>query len=116
MARADLAVDAPGLAARRIAAEILEGVLRRHRPLKHELEEGAAQADFATLPVRDRAFVRSLVAMVLRRLGTLRHFLSQWVKLPARAPRLEPALLVSPAQILWLESSARPAFPLSVRL
>ncbi len=116
MARADLAVDAPGLAARRIAAEILEGVLRRHRPLEHELEEGAAQADFAALPVRDRALVRALVAMVLRRLGTLRHFLSQWVKLPARAPRLETALLVGAAQILWLDVPDHAAVDLAVRL
>jgi len=116
MARADLAVDAPGLAARGIAAEILEGVLRRHRPLEHELEEGAAQADFAALPVRDRALVRALVAMVLRRLGTLRHFLSQWVKLPARAPRLETALLVGAAQILWLDVPDHAAVDLAVRL
>jgi 16S rRNA (cytosine967-C5)-methyltransferase len=116
MARADLAVDAPGLAARRIAAEILEGVLRRHRPLEHELEEGAAQADFAALPVRDRALVRALVATVLRRQGTLRHFLSQWVKLPARAPRLETALLVGAAQILWLDVPDHAAVDLAVRL
>jgi 16S rRNA (cytosine967-C5)-methyltransferase len=116
MARADLAVDAPGLAARRIAAEILEGVLRRHRPLEHELEEGAAQADFAALPPRDRALVRALVATVLRRLGTLRHFLSQWVKLPARAPRLESALLVGAAQILWLDVPDHAAVDLAVRL
>jgi 16S rRNA (cytosine967-C5)-methyltransferase len=116
MARADLAVDAPGLAARRIAAEILEGVLRRHRPLEHELEEGAAQADFAALPPRDRALVRALVATVLRRLGTLRHLLSQWVKLPARAPRLETALLVGAAQILWLDVPDHAAVDLAVRL
>ncbi|HEU4359732.1 MAG TPA: transcription antitermination factor NusB, partial [Xanthobacteraceae bacterium] len=79
MARADPAIDAPGLAARRIAAEILEAVLRRHRPLDHELEARAAQPDFAALPLRDRALVRALVATVLRRLGTLRHILSQWV-------------------------------------
>ena len=116
MARAALAVDAPGLAARRIAAEILERVLRRHRPLDHELEERAAQPDFAALPLRDRALVRALVATVLRRLGTLRHLLSRWVKLPARAPRLETALLVGAAQILWLDVADHAAVDLAVRL
>jgi 16S rRNA (cytosine967-C5)-methyltransferase len=116
MARADLAVDAPGFAARRIAAEILEGVLRRHRPLDHELEARAAQPDFAALPLRDRALVRALVATVLRRLGTLRHLLRQWVKLPARAPRLETALLVGAAQILWLDVADHAAVDLAVRL
>jgi 16S rRNA (cytosine967-C5)-methyltransferase len=116
MARADPAIDAPGLAARRIAAEILGGVLRRHRPLDHELEARATQPDFAALPLRDRALVRALVATVLRRLGTLRHILSQWVKLPAGAPRLETALLVGAAQILWLEVADHAAVDLAVRL
>jgi len=116
MARADPAIDAPGLAARRIAVEILEGVLRRHRPLDHELEARATQPDFAALPLRDRALVRALVATVLRRLGTLRHILSQWVKLPAGAPRLETALLVGAAQILWLEVADHAAVDLAVRL
>jgi 16S rRNA (cytosine967-C5)-methyltransferase len=116
MARADPAIDAPGLAARRIAAEILGGVLRRHRPLDHELEARATQPDFAALPLRDRALVRALVATVLRRFGTLRHILSQWVKLPAGAPRLETALLVGAAQILWLEVADHAAVDLAVRL
>src|SRR5262249_157378 len=69
----------------------------------HELEARAVQPNFAALPLRDRALVRALVATVLRRRGTLRHILSQWVKLPAGAPRLETALLVGAAQILWLD-------------
>src|SRR5262245_56846893 len=116
MPRADLAVDAPGFATRRIACDILEGVLRRHRPLDDELEQRAAQPDFATLPHRDRALVRTLVAMVLRRLGTLRHLLGRWLKLPAGAPRVETALLVGAAQILWLDVADHAAVDLAVRL
>jgi 16S rRNA (cytosine967-C5)-methyltransferase len=116
MARADLAVDPPGLAARRIAADVLGGVLRRRRPLDDELEDRAAQPDFAALAPRDRALVRALVTMVLRRLGTLRHLLGQWLKLPADAPRVETALLVGAAQILWLEVADHAAVDLAVRL
>jgi 16S rRNA (cytosine967-C5)-methyltransferase len=116
MARPDPGVDVPGLAARRIAADILEGVLRRHRPLDDELEERAAHPDFGTLAPRDRALVRSLVATVLRRLGTLRHLLAQWLKLPADAPRVETALLLGTAQILWLEVPDHAAVDLAVRL
>jgi 16S rRNA (cytosine967-C5)-methyltransferase len=116
MARPDPGVDVPGLAARRIAADILEGVLRRHRPLDDELEERAAHPDFGALAPRDRALVRSLVATVLRRLGTLRHLLAQWLKLPADAPRVDTALLLGAAQILWLEVPDHAAVDLAVRL
>src|SRR5262245_34533585 len=116
MARPDLAFDAPGLPARRIAADILDEVLRRRRPLDDELEERAAHPDFETLALRDRALVRTLVATVLRRLGTLRHLLVQWLKLPDDAPRVETALLLGPAQILWLEVPDHAAVGLAVRL
>jgi 16S rRNA (cytosine967-C5)-methyltransferase len=112
------AVDPPGLAARRIAADILDGVLRRHRPLDEQLDGNAAHPDFATLADRDRALVRVLVATVLRRLGTLRHLLGHLLErgLPADAPRVETALLVGAAQIPWLEVPDHAAVDLAVRL
>jgi 16S rRNA (cytosine967-C5)-methyltransferase len=116
MARTDFAVDSPGLAARRIAVDILDGVLRRHRPLDEQLDDRAAHPDFATLAQRDRALVRALATVVLRRLGTLRHLLGQWLKLPADAPRVETVLLVGAAQILWLEVADHAAVDLAVRL
>lgn len=116
MARANLAADVPGFAARRIAADILDAVLRRRRSLDDELERRALEPDFASLAVRDRAFVRILVATVLRGLGTLRHLLDQWVKIPAGAPRVETALLLGAAQILWLEVADHAAVDLAVRL
>jgi 16S rRNA (cytosine967-C5)-methyltransferase len=110
--------DPPGFAARRIAADILDGVLRRRRPLDGELDDRAAHPDFAALPDRDRALVRALAASVLRRLGTLRHLLSHVLDrgLPADAPRLETALLLGAAQILWLEVPDHAAVDLAVRL
>jgi 16S rRNA (cytosine967-C5)-methyltransferase len=116
MARTDFAVDSPGLAARRIAVDILDGVLRRHRPLDEQLDDRAAHPDFATLAQRDRALVRALATVVLRRLGTLRHLLGQWLKLPADAPRVETVLLLGAAQILWLEVADHAAVDLAVRL
>ena len=109
-----MGADIPGLAARRIAADILEGVLRRKRPLDEQL----AGRDFAALPERDRALVRLLAASVLRRLGTLRHVLGRCLErgLPADAPRVETALLVGAAQILWLEVPDHAAVDLAVRL
>jgi 16S rRNA (cytosine967-C5)-methyltransferase len=109
--------DPPGLAARRIAADILEAVLRRHRPLDAELDD-KAQPALTALAERDRALVRALVATVLRRLGSLRHLLGRLLDrgLPADAPRLESALLIGAAQILWLEVPDHAAVDLAVRL
>ena len=111
-------VDPPGLAARRIAADILDGVLRRRRPLDEQLEDRAAHPELATLPERDRALVRAIVATVLRRLGTLRHLLGRRLErgLPADAPRVEAALLIGAAQILFLDVPDHAAVDLAVRL
>ena len=110
--------EPPGLAARRIAADILDGVLRRRRPLDEQLDDTAAHRDFAALADRDRALVRKLVTSVLRRLGTLRHLLGRMLErgLPADAPRVETALLLGAAQILWLEVPDHAAVDLAVRL
>jgi 16S rRNA (cytosine967-C5)-methyltransferase len=117
-ARAAPAPDPPGLPARRIAADILDSVLRRHRPLDELLDGGAAPSGLGALAHRDRALVRRLVATVLRRLGTLRHLLGLFLDrgLPADAPRLETVLLVGAAQILWLDVPDHAAVDLAVRL
>jgi 16S rRNA (cytosine967-C5)-methyltransferase len=107
--------SAPGLAARRIAVEIVEGVLRRRRPLDEQLE--ASEID--TLEdERDRALVRAIVATVIRRLGTLRHLLGGLLErgLPANAPRVESVLLVGATQILFLDVPNHAAVDLAVRL
>jgi hypothetical protein len=42
--------EVPGLSARRIAADILDGVLHKRRTLDEQLEGAAAQADTAARP------------------------------------------------------------------
>ena len=113
--------DSPGLAVRRVAADIVEGVLGRHRALDEMLEGSdarAATAALAALPDRDRGLTRAIVAVVLRRLGTLRHLLGSFLEegLPAQAPRVETALLIGAAQILFLEVPDHAAVDLAVRL
>jgi 16S rRNA (cytosine967-C5)-methyltransferase len=56
--------------------------------------------------------------VVLRRLGTLRHLLGSFLEegLPAQAPRVEIALLIGAAQILFLEVPDHAAVDLAVRL
>jgi 16S rRNA (cytosine967-C5)-methyltransferase len=107
--------EVPGFAVRRVAADMLDGVLRRHRALDELLD---STNEFVSLAERDRALVRVLVATVLRRLGTLRDLLGLFLDrgLPAQAPRVETALLIGAAQILFLNVPDHAAVDLAVRL
>ena len=110
--------EVPGLAARRIAADILDGVLRRKIALDDQLGGKAAHRGLLTLPDRDRALTRRLIGTVLRRLVTLRHALAGFLDrgFPSDAPRVETILLLGAAQILWLDVPDHAAVDLSVRL
>src|ERR1700682_5255963 len=109
--------EVPGLAARRIAADILDGVLHKHRTLDEQLDGAAAHPGLKTLSDRDRALMRRLVATILRRLGTLGHVLSRLLDrgIPTDAPRAQSALLIGAAQILWMDVPDHAAVDLSVR-
>jgi 16S rRNA (cytosine967-C5)-methyltransferase len=109
---------APGLAARRVAADILDGVLHRRRPLDDQLDGAQAHPGLAGLADRDRALTRRLIATVLRRLGSLRHLLGLMLESgpPKDARRVEIALLIGAAQILWLDVPDHAAVDLAVRL
>ena len=110
--------EVPGLAARRIAADILDGVLHKRRTLDEQLEGAAAHPGLKALADRDRALMRRLVATILRRLGTLGHVLSRLLDrgIPTDAPRAQSALLIGAAQILWMDVPDHAAVDLSVRL
>jgi 16S rRNA (cytosine967-C5)-methyltransferase len=110
--------EVPGLNSRRIAADILDNVLRRRRPLDAELDGADAHPGLAALADRDRALVRKLVATVLRRIGTLRHLLERFLErgFPSDAPRVETVLLIGAAQILFLDVPDHAAVDLGVRL
>ncbi|MGN6310434.1 MAG: RsmB/NOP family class I SAM-dependent RNA methyltransferase [Xanthobacteraceae bacterium] len=110
--------EVPGLTARRIAADILDGVLHKHRTLDEQLDGPAAHPGLKALADRDRALMRRLVATILRRLGTLGHVLSRLLDrgVPTDAPRAQSALLIGAAQILWMDVPDHAAVDLSVRL
>jgi 16S rRNA (cytosine967-C5)-methyltransferase len=110
--------EVPGLAARRIAADILDGILHKHRTLDDQLDGAGAHPGLKTLSDRDRALMRRLVATILRRLGTLGHVLSRLLDrgIPTDAPRAQSALLIGAAQILWMDVPDHAAVDLSVRL
>ena len=110
--------EAPGLAARRIAADIIDNTLRRHRQLDDQLEGPNAHPGLKSLDDRDRALMRRLVATVLRRRGTLRYIFAKFLErgLPHDAPRVESALMIGAVQILWMDVPDHAAVDLAVRL
>jgi len=110
--------EVPGLTARRIAADIVDGVLRRKITLDEQLSGKTAHPGLPALTDRDRALMRRLTATVLRRLCTLPHLPGAFPEkgFPPDAPRVETFLLIGAAQILWLEVPDHAAVDLSVRL
>src|ERR1700754_572790 len=110
--------EVPGLAARRIAADILAGVRHKHRTLDDQLDGAGAHPGLKNLADRDRALMRRLVATILRRLRPLGHGVLRVVDrgIPTDAPRAQSALLIGAAQILWMDVPDHAAVDLSVRL
>jgi 16S rRNA (cytosine967-C5)-methyltransferase len=108
----------PGFASRSAAANLLDAVLRRNRPLDEQLDDRHPNPGLRDLDERDRALARRIVATVLRRLGTLRRLIGDVLDrgLPKDGPRVEHALLTGAAQLLFLDVPQHAAVDLSVRL
>src|SRR5215831_10712230 len=106
-----LLVDQP----RAVALDLLQAVLRQRQPLDDLLSGHAA---LNALPLRDRGFVRALVATVLRRLGQIDAILAACLErpLPGRAAAIEDLLRLGIAQLLFLRVPAYAAVDTTVAL
>ncbi len=106
-----------GLDARRVALDILEDVLDRQRALDDALAQ-ANDGKARKFDPRDRAFVRVLVTMTLRRLGEIDAVISQFLAkpLPKKAQRAKHILQLGAAQVLFLDVAAHAAVTTSVAL
>lgn len=96
----------PGLAPRLAAAAALSDIVMNGRGLDEAFAAAAQHPRFPTgLEDRDRALARSIVIVSLRRLGTLRRFLGRLLDkgLPKKSGQLEWILIVTAAQILFLD-------------
>jgi len=103
------------LASRRISLDILTACLDKGQPLDDAL---AQHAGFPQLAPRDRAFVRLLLATVLRRLGEIDEVLRGMIERPldgANAPAWT-ILRLGAAQLLFLGTPAHAAVDTTVRL
>lgn len=86
---------------RRVALALMADILQRNRPLDQAIDESGA---FSSLPGRDRAFVRMIVATTLRRLGQIDDFIRQATdrKEPPKPPALQNLLRIGAAQIAFM--------------
>ncbi len=109
--------QAPGLIARRFAADALLAILHQRRSLEEAFEIGGTGATFRSLEDRDRGLVRMIVATALRRVGSLQAVLERYLEggWPEDV-RVHGVLLSGAAQILLLDVPDHAAVDLSVRL
>jgi 16S rRNA (cytosine967-C5)-methyltransferase len=107
--------ETAGLPARRAATALLQRILRQRLPLEDAFESEAA---LKPLEARDRAFVRLLVATVLRRLGQIDAILARCLERPlgAKAQGAQDLLRLGAAQLLYLDTPAHAAVDTSVEL
>ena len=109
--------DHPGLAPRVAAAAIICDVIQGGHALDERFLPDVTPSRINGLEERDRGLVRSIATVALRRLGTIRHALSQLVEkgLPRNSGPLEWILICASAQILFLEIPDHAAVDLAVR-
>ena len=107
-----------GLVPRRLAAGIIDGVLRERRSADQAFDAADGNPALLALNARDRAFTRNLVAVTLRQLGWLRSIIRTRLqkRLPPRAGITEAILLSAAAQIFCLRTSDHAAVDQAVRL
>lgn len=109
--------DAPGLTARRFAADALLAILHGRRALEDVFEHGETGVQFRALDERDRALARMIVATALRRAGSLQAVLERFLSEGwPEDVRVHAVLLSASAQILLLEVANHAAVDLSVDL
>ena len=106
---------APLHASRACALAALEAVLNKDRNVAEALD---AQAGFAAMARRDRAFARLLLLTVLRRLGQIDHAIDTLLEkpLPARRAPVRDVLRLGAAQLLFLNTPAHAAVDGAVAL
>ncbi|KRE24719.1 MFS transporter [Bosea sp. Root483D1] len=106
--------DAPGLAARRLAATLIDEVLRAGTALDETFERMAATAG---LEPADAGLARAIATVAFRRLGTIRQVVG--ARLERGSPRnsgpFEPIMVAAAAQLLFLDVPDHAAVDLAIR-
>ncbi|MFK7839481.1 MAG: RsmB/NOP family class I SAM-dependent RNA methyltransferase [Bdellovibrionales bacterium] len=107
--------DEPGgLSSRSAALKIISSVLDKGQAFDHVLEADSA---FHALDIKDRAFVRMMVATLLRRLGQIDDLITQIEDCQStKTPALQNILRLGVVQIMFMAVADHAAVDTAVRL
>lgn len=106
--------DVPGLAARRLAAALIDEVLRAGTALDETFERMAATAG---LEPPDAGLARAIATVAFRRLGTIRAVIDARLERgsPRKSGPFEPIMVAAAAQLLFLDVPDHAAVDLAIR-
>lgn len=106
--------NAPGLAARRLAADVIDEVLRAHVALDETFERLLPDSG---LDAADAGLARAIAVTAFRRLGTIQHAVDARLERgsPQRSGLFEPIVTAAAAQILFLDVPDHAAVDLAIR-
>jgi 16S rRNA (cytosine967-C5)-methyltransferase len=107
--------DVPGLAARRLAATLIDEVLRAGTALDETFER---MAQTAGLEPADAGLARAIATVAFRRLGTIRRVIDARLERgsPRKSGPFEPIMVAAAAQLLFLDVPDHAAVDLAIRL
>jgi 16S rRNA (cytosine967-C5)-methyltransferase len=106
--------DVPGLAARRLAAALIDEVLRAGTALDETFER---MAQAAGLEPADAGLARAIAIVAFRRLGTIRNVIDARLERgsPRKSGPFEPIMVAAAAQLLFLDVPDHAAVDLAIR-
>lgn len=106
--------DAPGLAARRLAATLIDEVLRSGTALDETFER---MAQGAGLEPADAGLARAIATAAFRRLGTIRDVIDARLERgsPRKSGPFEPIMVAAAAQLLFLDVPDHAAVDLAIQ-
>ncbi len=107
-----------GLAARKVAVDILNKVIGERRPLDDELREIGGHSGLFALIAKDRALVRAILGTALRRRGQIAAILDRLLErpVPEKTGLVLDILHVAAAQILFMDVPDRAAVAIAVAI
>ncbi len=106
----------PGLHVRQAAAAAIAEIIVNGRTLDERMAADEAAGRLTKMDARDRALMRSIVTVALRRFGTIKVILAQLLErgLPKKGQALEWVLTAAAAQILFMDVPDHAAVDLAV--